>query len=142
LICFLVGPIIPVLALLFFGLEGGDLRWFDWVIVGLLFVSALGGFLMVLGSFAERGWRGLNPLLVIDLTHRLNYRAAIVALVGSLFVAGHGALAVMGMQQLHTQPLSGALLLAGFGPSAMYCGGFLFRLMGLWCYQTRIISQG
>jgi hypothetical protein len=142
LVGFLAGPIIPAVALLFFWMNGGDLRWFDWAIAGLLFVSAVGGFLMVLGSFAERGWRGLNPLLVIDLTHRLNYRAATVAVIGSILVATHGALVVVGMEQIHTEPVVGASLLAGFGPCAMYTGGCLFRLVGLWCYQTRIVSQG
>ncbi len=141
LVCFLAGPIIPALGVLFFAMEAGDLRWFDWTFVGHLFVLAVGSFLMVMGSVAERGWRGLNPITVIDLTHRLNYRAAILALVGSILVAAHGVLAVLGMEQLHAEPVVGGLILAVFGPSAMFSGGFLFRLLGLWCFRTRVLSK-
>jgi hypothetical protein len=141
LVCYLAGPIIPALGLLFFGMEAGDLRWFDWVIVGLLFVSTVGSLLMVLGSFAESGLRGLNPVAVIDLTHRLSYRAWILTLVGSAIVVAHGALAVLGMEQLHAQPGVGAIILGVFGLSAMYSGGVLFRLLGHWCHRTRVLSK-
>ena len=140
IVCFLAGPVILALGLLFFWMDAGDLRWFDWAIVGMLIVLTVGGFLMVLGSFAECGWSGLNPLLVIDLTHRLSYRAGIVALVGSTLVVAHGALVVMGMERLHDEPLVGGVVLIVFGLSAMYSGGFLFRLLGLWCYRTRVLS--
>src|SRR5262249_2727702 len=143
LTCFFAGPVLFAAAAFFFWLHAGELRWIDGLILAELIVAAVGYLLMVLASVAERGrLRDGNPLYVIDLAHRLGWRAASVLALGSILLLAHGMLVLTGLQHLHTAAFLGWLCLLAFGLSGMYWGAFLFRLLGFWCYRTRTPGLG
>jgi hypothetical protein len=138
LTCYLAGPAVFVAAAFHHWRECGDPAFVDWLILAELGFFAVGYGLLVLAAVAERGLlRGVNPLCVIDLAHRLNYRATAAALAGYGLLVAHGVLAVVAAQQLHREPVLGWLLLAAFWLSGMFWATFLFRLLGVWCYRTR-----
>ena len=140
LACFLAGPVIFAAVAAIYWMRCGDPTLVDWLILAELGILAVGYMLLVLAAFSERGrWRDINPIHVIDLAHRLHYRAALATLFGSALSVGHGALAVFAAVEMHRIAIVGVLLLAGCTLSGMFWAAFLFRLLGLWCYRSRVV---
>jgi hypothetical protein len=140
--CFLAGPVVFAAVAAAYWMQCGDPGVVDWLILGELGIVTVGYGLLVLAAVAERGrLLDANPLHVIDLAHRLGWRAAVVTGAGSVLVLGHGLLAVVAAADLHRGPV-GPLLLAGCGLSGVFWATFLFRLLGLWCYRSRVACAG
>ncbi len=139
LACFLAGPALFAAVAAIYGMQCGDPGAIDWLILVELGVLAIGSALLVLAAVGENGrLRDANPLRVIDLAHRLGLRAAAAALVGTVIVGAHGALAVVAAVELHRELAIGLALLVASWLSGMFWTTFLFRLLGLWCYRSRI----
>jgi hypothetical protein len=135
LACLLAGPVVPAATAFWYWLQCGDPTFLDWLILGELAVVAVGYGLFVLAAVAERGrLRDANPIRVIDLAHRVGIRAALVVLLGSALVLGHGLLLVLAAQELHRNVGLGLLLLVACDLSGMAWAAFLFRLLGMWCF--------
>jgi hypothetical protein len=138
LACFLAGPVVFAGFAAAYWIECGDPRWLDWLILGELGLFTVGYYLLVLLAVSEGGrLRDANPLHVIDLAHRLGWRAAVAALAGFLLATGHGLLGVYAAGQLHENALIGLPLLAACWVSGLYWAALLFRLLGVWCHRTR-----
>jgi hypothetical protein len=138
LACFLAGPVVPAGIGVYYWLRCGEPTWVDWLILAELGVWTVGHVLLALAAVSERGrLRDANPLHVIDLTHRLGYRAAVVTLLGSALALAHGWLAVVAARELHREPAVGWLLLAVCWVSGMFWATFLVRLLGTWCHRSR-----
>jgi hypothetical protein len=136
--CFLAGPVVPAALALAYWMQCGDPGPVDWLILIELLVLTVGYALLVLAAVSESGrLRDVNPLHVIDLAHRLGFRAAVVAVLGSVLVLAHGACGVVAAAELHRNAPVGALLLAACSFSGMICATFLFRLLGVWCHRSR-----
>jgi hypothetical protein len=135
----LAGPAVFAVVAALYWMQCGDPAVFDWLILAELGVLTVGYGLAVLASVGEHGrLRDLNPPHVIDVVHRLGWRAAAATLVTSALVAGHGLLAGFAAGELHRVPWAGALLLAACWLSGMFWATFLFRLLGVWCYRSRM----
>jgi hypothetical protein len=135
--CLLPGPVVPAGAAFWYWVQCGDPILLDWLILGELAIFTVGYGLFVLAAVAERGrLRDANPIRVIDLAHRLGYRAAVVVVLGTALVVAHGFLLALAAQELHRTGL-GLLLLAACDLSGLFWAAFLFRLLGMWCHRTR-----
>jgi hypothetical protein len=138
LICFLAGPVVFAAVAAVYWMRCGDPGPVDWLILAELGALALGYQMLALAAVHERGrLRDANPLPVIDLAHRLGWRAAVVAMAGVVVAMGHVLLGVLGAENLHRTGWAGALLLAGCWLCGLYCATVLFRLLGVWCYRTQ-----
>jgi hypothetical protein len=138
LVCFLAGPVVFAGVAIEYWIECGDPGWVDWLILAELGVLTVSYTLLVLAAVSERGrLRDANPLRVIDLAHRLGWRAGMVALTGSALGLGHGLLGVFAAEELHSSEALGVLLLAACCFSGLYWATFLFRLLGVWCHRCR-----
>jgi hypothetical protein len=137
-VCFLAGPIVPAAAAAYFWLHSGEGNLLDTLLLAELWVATVGLWLLVLAALADRGrLRDINPVGVIDLAHRLGWRALVVALIGTVLAYAGGRLAREALRYLHTDAAAGWALLIAFGLVSMYGGAFVLRLLGLWCYRTR-----
>jgi hypothetical protein len=138
LVCFLAGPVVPAAVAAAYWMQCGDPGLVDGLILAELAVLTVGYLLLALAAVSERGrLRDANPLSVIDLAHRLGWRAAAVALAGTVLALAHGLLAVVAAENLHREALVGLLLLAACWASGMFWATALFRLLGVWCYRSR-----
>jgi hypothetical protein len=136
--CFLAGPVLFAALATVYWVECGDPGLVDWLILAELAFLTVGYYLLVLAAVSERGrLRDANPLHVIDLTHRLGWRAGVVALAGGVLVVGHGLLGVVAAEQLHQSTALGILLLAAGWLSGLFWATCLFRLLGVWCLRSR-----
>jgi len=139
--CFLAGPVVFAAVAAVYWMQCGDPTLVDWLILAELGILAVGYLMLVLAAVSERGrWRDANPIHVIDLAHRLHYGAALATLFGSALAVAHGALAVFAAVEMHRIAIVGILLLAVCCLSGMFWAAFLFRLLGLWCYRSRVGS--
>jgi hypothetical protein len=146
LTCFLAGPIFFAAGAALFWINCGEPKWIDRFIVGELIVLAVGYWLFALLSVTQSGiWPGLNPARVVEWIHRLGYRSAIVALVAAAVLFIHGAGALAALEEIHNGTgqgwLQGWLWLTGCWFSTLFWGFFLFRLLGVWCYQARSLHE-
>ncbi len=142
LVCFLAGPAIFAAVAAVYWMQCGDPTLVDWLILAELALVAVGYLLSALAAFSERGrWRDINAIHVIDVAHRLHYRAAVVTLVGSVLAVAHGALAVFAAEEMHRTAIVGILLFMACCLSGMFWAAFLFRLLGLWCYWSRVVDS-
>jgi hypothetical protein len=138
LACFLAGPGVPAAVAAAYWMQCGDPGLVDWLILGELAVLTVGYDLLVLAAVSEGGrLRDANPYRVIDLAHRLGYRAAVVAVLGSALALAHGFFGVFAAAELHREVPVGAALLAACWFSGMFWATFLFRLLGVWCHRSR-----
>jgi hypothetical protein len=137
LLCFLAGPVIFAAVAAAYWMQCGDPNLLDWLILAELGAVTVGYGLLVLAAVAERGrLLDANPVYVIDLAHRLGWRAAVITVAGSVLVLGHGVWAVFAASEVH-RGWVGLPLLAGCWLSAVFWATFLFRLLGVWCYRSR-----
>ena len=135
---FLAGPVVFAGVAAAYWIECGDPGVVDWLILTELAVLTVGYGLLVLAAVAERGrLRDANPLHVIDLAHRLGWRAGAMALAGSALAVAHGLLGVVAAEELHHTEALGVLLLAACWLSGMFWATLLFRLLGVWCQRSR-----
>ncbi len=142
LVCFMAGPVVFATLAAIYWLQCGDPGWVDWLIVAELGLLTVGYDLLVLAAVSERGrLRDANPLHVIDLAHRLGWRAAASAFAGFVLVVAHGLLAVVAAEQIHNIAALGLLLLAVCWASTLYWATVLFRLLGVWCHRSRGASR-
>ncbi len=138
LACFLAGPVVPAAVAAAYWMQCGDPSLVDVLILTELAVLTAGYLLLVLAAVSERGrLRDANPLHVIDLAHRLGWRAAVITLAGSVLAVGHGLFAVLAAESLHRDGPIGAGLLVVCWFSGMFWATGLFRLLGVWCYRSR-----
>jgi hypothetical protein len=138
LVCFLAGPVIPAALAAVYWMQCGEPDVADWLILAELAILTVGYGLLALAAFSERGrLRDLNPLHVIDLAHRLGFRAALVTLAGSVLALAHGAVLVVAAVELHHAWPIGVLLLVATWFGSLFGATFLVRLLGVWCYRTR-----
>jgi hypothetical protein len=136
--CFLAGPVVFAGLAADYWVECGEPRLVDWLILAELTFLAVGYYLLVLAAVSESGrLRDANPLHVIDLAHRLGWRAGAAALAGFVLVVGHGLLGVIAAEQLHQITALGVLLLVGGWLSGLFWATWLFRLLGVWCHRSR-----
>jgi hypothetical protein len=139
--CFLAGPVVPAAVAAAYWMQCGDPGLLDGLILAELAILTVGYALLVLAAVSEHGRaRDANPLHVIDLAHRLGWRAGVSAVVGSALALAHGLLAVVAAENLHRNGAIGVLLLAACWFSALYWATVLFRLLGVWCYRCRPVE--
>jgi hypothetical protein len=137
--CFLAGPGVFAVVGYLYWLNGGEMGTVDRLILAELGAVAGAYLLFALLSLTDRGWlRGLNPLAVVDLAHRMGYRALAVALAAGLVGLAHGWALLAGVATLHEELLLGLVLLAGGWASGVFWGTFFCRLLGIWCHRARL----
>jgi hypothetical protein len=138
LACFLAGPILFAGFGVLYWLNCGDLAPFDWLSLAELYLVALAYQVFALLSLTDRGRvRDLNPLTVIDLAHRLGWRAMVVGLLAACLLLAHGWLLIAGVALVHTEVLSGFAILASSWLSGVFWSTFFCRLLGIQCYRSR-----
>jgi hypothetical protein len=136
--CFLAGPIVPAGILFLYWSQCGDPELVDWLIWAELVVVGIGYWLLAIVAVSLRDrLRDANPVQIIVLVRRVGFRLLIAALVAALVFLGYGVLALNAIELLHKE-VSGLLFLAGYWFSALFLAAFLFRLLGVWCYQHRV----
>jgi hypothetical protein len=137
-LCFLAGPVVLAVAAFAFWLYGDEPGFFDRVILGELLVLSCGGWLLAVASVSDAGsFSAAQPSDVVALVLRLGWRAVVPLAVAPLLLLIHARLALAGLEDLHRDSPSGALILAGAWISLLFWGAFLFRLLGVWCHATR-----
>ena len=134
---FLAGPAILTLVGWLYWQRCGESLWDKFVLVEIS-VVAVAYFILVLAAVADQGrWRDLSPLAVADLAHRLRWRAlAVVA--AALGVLALGLLMLAGVAEVHRGSLRGWVMLTGVWFIGVFAGTFFARLLGVWCYRTRM----
>jgi hypothetical protein len=138
LVCFLSGPVVFAASAAVYWVECGEPGLVDWLILAELIFLTVGYHLLMLAAVSERGrLRDTNPLHVIDLAHRLGWRAAVAALAGFVLVVGHGLLGVVAAERLHDDTALAVFLLAAGWLSGLFWATCLFRLLGVWCHRSR-----
>ncbi len=143
LFCFFVGPIVPAALAGYYWLYGGDLTGLDWAIVAELGVLATAYWLLAIVSANEGNrLRDANPLCVIQLVHRLSYRAIVPVFVAPALLLAHALFGVFALIVLHRHIFGGWFLLAVCGGSALFWSAFVFRLVGVWCYRAPSAGAG
>ena len=136
---FLAGPILFAAAAFAFWFYAGDPKPIDWLIVTELAVVGAGHWLLALVA-VHQGERLLdaNPVRVGDVIRRLGY-GVVVATLGAVTVSlGFGAVIVYGLAYVFEEPVIAAALLFGGWLGNLGWLTFLFRLLGLWCFKSRV----
>jgi hypothetical protein len=123
----------------YYWLYCGDLQLVDWIILIELGVVGAGYWLLAVlaVSLGER-LRDLNPWRVADLAERLGWRALAAAMIAGLLFLSHGLMAIWTTGRLHDDLLAGLLAAGLCWISWMYWATFVFRVLGVWCYQRNI----
>jgi hypothetical protein len=143
LICFLAGPVVPAGAGCLYWFYGGDLALVDWVIVAELSVAAMSYWLLLLLAINESGHlREARPRCVSALVERLGSRLVIAVLVASVLLLADGWWMLSAFEEILHGSLRGWFLLAGCWLGGLYVATVLFRLVGLWFFNTRGVSGG
>ncbi|MBM4069687.1 MAG: hypothetical protein FJ271_12155 [Planctomycetes bacterium] len=139
LVTFLAGPTLFLGAALLFWFNSGDFAWIDWLIAGELIVVGVGYWLLSLVAVhqADR-LRDATPQHVAELVRRLGWRILTAATVASLAVLGHAVTATVAIAALHDNFGYGLALLFIMWLSGFFFATFFFRLLGLWCYRSRV----
>jgi hypothetical protein len=142
LICFLAGPIVIAAVGVLYWLNCGDIGWFDALILLELGVVAFAWWIVALLSAAEGGrLRDLSPLAVADLAHRLGWRGLLGVVLAAGLILAHGWVLLGGAMEVHHATATGWLLLLAGWASGLFWGAFFCRLLGVWCYRTRMLAQ-
>jgi hypothetical protein len=138
--CFVAGPCAFAVLAWRYWLACGDPSVIDWIILAELGVVALVWWFFALLSVTDRGriW-ALQPVAVIDLAHRLGWRALLLAAGAALLLLGHGLVLVAGVALVHTS-LWGVLVLAAGWMSGVFWGTFFCRCLGVCCHRKRVAA--
>ncbi len=143
LFCFFAGPIVLAGLAAYYWLYGGDLTGLDWAIVAELGVLALAYWLLAIVSANEGNrLRDASPPRVMQLVHRLSYRAVVPVFVAPALLLAHALFGVFALIVLHRHVFGGWVLLAVSGCSALFWSAFVFRLLGVWCYRVPPAGAG
>jgi hypothetical protein len=136
LICFLAGPVAPLVLAGYFWIYGGDLTRVDRAIVAeLIWVGGAYWLLAVMCSTESDRLRDANPVRIGQLLYRLRYRAVVPILLAPALAFLHGLAIVFALAEIH-QHAVGWLVLECAWLSGLFCTSFLFRLLGVWCYHS------
>ena len=139
LACFAAGPVVFAGVAWLYWLQCGDLLVLDWLILGELGVATIAYWIFALLAVTERGkLRDLNPVAVVDLAHRLGWRALGVVFTAALLLLIHGVGLIEGTALVHDNTFKGLLTLAGIWVSGLFWSTFFCRLLGVWCHVSRI----
>jgi hypothetical protein len=141
LFCFLAGPVLLAGGAVYYWIHCGDVDGLDFLILAELGALALGYWLFALVAATRAGLRAANPWRVAELVQSLGYRAAIAVLLLFLVALYHGRLAVGALAELHRFGGGGFFQLCFCWFSALVCLAFVFRLVGLWCYQREKLAE-
>jgi hypothetical protein len=141
LACFLAGPIIPAWVSYLYWTQCGDLEVVDWLILAELGIVTLSYWLLAILAVSVRDrLADANPVQIIALVRRVGIRLPVTVLAAATGFLGLLLLALNAIVLLHNELLakqsSGLLILVGYWFSALFLATFLFRLLGLWCYQS------
>lgn len=139
LICFLSGPIIFASAAFGFWLHAGIPTWLDWLMIIELTLVGAGHWLLTLVAVHQGDrLRDANPVRVGDVIRRLGYRAVAGSLAASAVGLAFGLLVLHALTLLHDDLIPGFLLLFVAWLGGLAWLTFLFRLLGIWCIQSRV----
>ena len=142
LICFLAGPVLPAGASLLFWIHGGDLRFFDWLILAETSVLTLSVWLLLLWAVNDKNrLRDMSPLRVGVVVDRLGPRVVALALGASVLALANGWLLGMALVQLHHEAVLGWLLLFVCWAGGLFFATFLFRWVGVRLYWSRLRTE-
>jgi hypothetical protein len=142
LLCFLAGPIVPAGASLLYWLHGGDLVFWDWII--LAEVNILGlvcWFLLLLAVNQNDRLRDINPARVLELIDRFGHRLVGLAGLAAVLALTHGWWASVALEKVHSDPIRGWWSLLLSWTSAMFVATFLFRWAGVSVYWNRLRAR-
>jgi hypothetical protein len=135
LICFLAGPVVPAGAGLLYWVYGGELVFWDWLILIELNLVALATWLLLLLAVNQHdGLRGLHPARVVEPIRRLGPRLPAWAVLASVLGLAHAWWAGVALAEVHHEPAWGWFLLSLCCASGMFVATFLFRWVGIWFY--------
>jgi hypothetical protein len=88
LVSFLAGAVVPAAVAFWFWLNGGDLLWLDYLILGELVVVAVGSWILAFLAVHHSGrLRAANPVAVANFARQLEWRgwlAVVLATIGLL----------------------------------------------------------
>jgi hypothetical protein len=136
LFCFLAGPVVFVAAAVIYWVHCGDPDLLDQVILAECGVLAVGYWLLaILAATRTDRFLDANPVRVAELARRLGARAAVAVLLACVLVFLHGRWVLAGIEATHRIGFVGWLVLTVSWSSALACGAFLLRLVGLWCHD-------
>lgn len=139
IICLLAGPIVFFAAAFWFWYHAGDPTLFDWLIVIELGLVGAAHWLLTLVAVQQSGrLRDANPVRVGDLIRRMGYTIVFATLGATAIGLLFGLLVIKALQLMHEEFIAGWALLF-----AAWLGGlgwltFVFRLLGLWCFWSRV----
>jgi len=137
--CFLAGPIVFAATAFGFWLYAGDPTWVDWFIIAELCVVGTCHWLLALVAVHQGDrLRDANPLRVGDVIRRLGYPVVLAALGAAAVSLGFGLLVVQTLPSVHEESLQGWLLLWLGWLGGLGWLTFFFRLLGIWCFQSRV----
>jgi hypothetical protein len=123
----------------YYWLYCGDVQLVDWIILIELGLFGAGYWLLaVLAVSRGERLRDLNPWRVAELAERLGWRALAAATMAGLLFLSHGYLAFWTTGLLHDHLGYGLLVAVLCWVSWMYWATFVFRVLGVWCYQRNI----
>jgi len=138
--CFLAGPVVFASAAWLYWLRCGDPSLFDWLILTELGVVTIAYWAFALLTLTEHGrLRSLNPVTIVDLTHRLGWRALAVVAAASFLLLAHACVLISGVALVHTTAMNGLLILTGGWLSGIFWSTFFCRLLGVWCHRSRVV---
>lgn len=136
---FLAGPVLFAGAAVLFWFYSGDFEWLDWLIAGELIIVGMGYWLLALVAVhqADR-LRDANPQRVAELVRRIGWRILVAAVAASLAVFGHVLAVFAAIEELHRNLAWALVLIDLIWLSGLIWATFFFRLLGLWCYRSRV----
>jgi hypothetical protein len=139
LICFLAGPIVFFAVAFLFWFHVGDPAAIDWLIVIELCVAGLGHWFLALVALHQTDrFIDANPARVAVLIRRLGYGAVLATLAAAGVALALGWIILQGLLQMPDEPAIGMAVVAGGWMLVLGWLAFLFRLLGLWCYRSRV----
>jgi hypothetical protein len=137
LVCFLAGPVVPVVGAYFYWLHGGDLGVLDWIIFAELVIVAVAYWLLAIVAATRRDrLRDANPLRVAELIERLGPRVILAAGLAGVLMLAHGLGMFLALKQTHLNTLGGIVLLFLCWLTMLFGMTFVCRLVGLWSYRN------
>ena len=138
LACFLAGPALFAGLACIYWLQCGDAGIFDWLIVLELGLVAVSYWIVAIVAVTDRGnLRGLNPVAVADMAHRLGWRSIAVILAAASLLLLHFRALTFGVAEVHNGTAKGWLMMIFAWVSGLFWSTFLCRLLGLWCFRTQ-----
>ena len=139
IVCFLAGPIVFAAATFWFWLHAGDPKLVDWlIIIELGLVGTVHWLLTLVAVHQGDRLRDANPARVADLIRRLGYGTVLATLGAAGVGLAIGLLILNALSQLHDGFIGSWLLLSLGWLAGVAWLTFFFRLLGLWCFQSRV----